>query len=80
MGVTAWLWNPLIDFRVSWLIYEFRNTCAWILFLVLDFNEMPWKFLTMYDDMDMHNWVMYHTNLENWIFKILLMENRTINP
>ena len=80
MGVTAWLWNPLIDFRVWWLIYEFKNTCAWILFLVLDFNEMLWKFITMYDDMDMHNWVTYHTNLENWIFKILLMENRTISP
>ena len=34
----------------------------------------------MYDDTDMHNWVTYHTNLENYIFKIQLMENRTISP
>ena len=33
----------------------------------------------MYDDMDMHNWVTYHTNLENWIFKIQLIENRTVH-
>ena len=49
-------------------------------FLVLDFNKVPWQFITMYDDTVMYNWVTYYTNLENWIFKIILMENRTISP
>ena len=34
----------------------------------------------MYDDNDMHNRVTYHTNSENWIFKILLIEKRHISP
>ena len=42
----------------------------------LDFNKMLWKFITMYDDTDMHNWVMYHTNLKNRVFKIPLIEYR----
>ena len=80
MGITAWLWNPLIDLRVWWLIYKFKNICAGILSLFLDLNKMLWKFITIYDDTDMHNWVTYRTNLENWIFKIVSMENRTISP
>ena len=66
----------MIDFSVWYLIYEFKNICAGILFLVMDFIKMPWKFITMYDDTDMDNWVTYHTNLKNWIFKILLIEYR----
>ena len=34
----------------------------------------------MYDNTDMHKWVMYHINLEDWSSKILFMENRTIGP
>ena len=80
MGITAWLWNPLVDFGVLWLINEFKNICAGIIFLVLDFNKILWKFITMHDDTDMNNIVTYHTYLEDRIFKILLMENRTISP
>ena len=34
----------------------------------------------MNDNTDMHKWVMYLINLEEWSSKILLMENWAIGP
>ena len=46
----------------------------------MDFNKMLLKFIKMHDDTDMNNLDTYHAYLEDRIFKILLMENRTISP
>ena len=57
----------IIEF--SQFIYKLINLCTRILYLLLVLIKMLGKFVTMYDNTDLHRWDIYHIYLEIWVKK-----------